>query len=79
MPTIRILGVSRGSFSPDYILARPYGLLPVYPVPASAIAGCAFVSTVAGGPGKRLPVPALVLLCVDYALALAGGPGLAIY
>ena len=81
MPAIRVLGVSRGSFSPDYILARPYGLLLVYLVPAAAIAGCAFVSTPAPKSGKRLPALVLVLLSIDYVLTLmlAGGPGLTVY
>jgi hypothetical protein len=33
MPIIRWLGLSRGSFSPDHILARPYALAAAYLIP----------------------------------------------
>src|SRR4051812_844377 len=37
MEAMKLLGSSRGSFSPDYILARPYALALVYLIPMAVI------------------------------------------
>jgi hypothetical protein len=37
MVAIQHLGLSRGSFSPDYILARPYALAIAYLIPLSIL------------------------------------------
>lgn len=38
MEAIKLLGLSSGSFSPDYIMARPYGLGLAYMVPICVVA-----------------------------------------
>jgi hypothetical protein len=37
MKAIKLLGFSRGSFSPDYMLARPYALAIAYMIPTLVI------------------------------------------
>lgn len=39
MPAISALGLSAGSFSPDYLMARPYGVLLAYLIAATILAG----------------------------------------
>jgi hypothetical protein len=38
MEAIKVLGLSKGSFSPDYIMARPYGLGLAYSIPMILVA-----------------------------------------
>ncbi|MCC7145917.1 MAG: hypothetical protein IT443_05685 [Phycisphaeraceae bacterium] len=83
MPAIRALGLSGGSFSPDYIAARPYGLLLVYLVPAAAVVGYALICKKAGWTRKEKVVcaAALGLLVIDYVwtMIFARGPGVTVY
>ena len=69
MPAIRRLGVSRGSFSPDYTLARPYALAIVYVVPF-APAAVVWFRTRPARRFRRLILVVLVLGVVDYAMTL---------
>ncbi|MEN8127957.1 MAG: hypothetical protein ABFR90_09165, partial [Planctomycetota bacterium] len=36
----KMMGISKGSFSPNYIVARPYALLIVYLLPLSVLVSC---------------------------------------
>jgi hypothetical protein len=81
MPLIRTLGLSRGSFSPDYSLARPYALAIAYLLPLAIV--FAFVR-LRGEAARRYRLWSLALLlaaAIDFCLTLllAGGPGLSIY
>jgi len=53
MPVIRMLGLSRGSFSPDYLLARPYRAWCIALLLAAAIDYCLTLA-LAGGPGLSI-------------------------
>lgn len=84
MPIVSAAGWSRGSFSPDYIMARPYALAIAYVM----LLGFVFVALGVGRRVMRSPgVPwrwvgiTLIAAAVDFAamLWLAGGPGLTIY
>jgi hypothetical protein len=82
MPLIGMLGLSKGSFSPDYIMARPYGLLLVYLVPAGIIIGYAIGSVEARRTKRGMLILAMVILCADYVCTMifgAGPPGITIY
>lgn len=78
MEAIRAGGWSAGSFSPDYILARPYALALVYLPPMAAFAS---VALGAGAGFRRLALVLIGVAVLDYVLTLwlAGGPGLTIY
>ena len=80
MPAIRRLGLSRGSISPDYGLARPYALAIVYAVPIALAAVVGFRTRPARR-FRRLILAMLVLAVVDYAMTLvfAEGRSLTIY
>ena len=80
IPAIRHLGLSRGSYSPDYTLARPYALAIVYTVPF-ALAALVWLRTRPAHRFRWLIVVMLVLAAVDYAMTLifAEGRSLTIY
>jgi hypothetical protein len=80
MPAIRAMGLSRGSFSPDFILARPYGLAIAYVL----ILGVVFVVLWISGQMSRSSRWVWITLgaaLIDFVFTLwfAGGPGLTIY
>ena len=81
MPTIRMLGLSRGSFSPDYLLAKPYALAAAYLIPLGILLLIVWMRTRLR---RRLLIWAVVLLIVAaidfcYTLKFAEAPGLTIY
>lgn len=75
------LGLSRGSFSPDWTLARPYALAVVYMVPLAVWLTMIARRTGMQPPHRYWAIAVVVLAIIDYAmtLLLAGGPGLSIY
>lgn len=81
MPALTALGWSRGSFSPDYIMLRPYALALAY------LIGLFFVYTILAlrtrlrPPYRRWALILLALAAVDYILTLyfANSRGLSIY
>jgi hypothetical protein len=81
MVVIRALGLSRGSFSPDYIMARPYALVIAYLIPLGIILGVVWVRTRMEKPYRWWVWVLLIMAGVDFGLTLyfAGGPGLTIY
>jgi hypothetical protein len=81
MPAIRRLGLSRGSFSPDYIMARPYALAITYLVPLIVVVAVVGLRTRMTRPFARLIAILLALAAVDYALTLllADAAGLTMY
>jgi hypothetical protein len=82
MPAIRALGWSRGSFSPDFLLARPYALGLAYGLFLSAILLAALWGRRGRFHAGRVGLLILLgLAAVDFAMLLyfGGGPGLSIY
>ncbi|MEX0886939.1 MAG: hypothetical protein WD009_10920, partial [Phycisphaeraceae bacterium] len=82
MPIIRVLGMSAGSFSPDYIAARPYGLLLAYLLPALAVVGALWVCRATARPTRRWLLVLLAVGVLDYCFVMlfaAGPPGLTIH
>ena len=81
MPAIKWLGYSRGSFSPDYILARPYALALAYFAPLVLLCGGLWWRTGLVPPYRRWFCVLLILAVLDFCLMLifAGGPGFTIY
>lgn len=75
------LGVSQGSFSPDWSLARPYALAFAYIVPLVWLLTAVGIRTRFRPPCRAWACVLLVVATIDFALtlALAGGPGLSIY
>jgi hypothetical protein len=81
MKWIEILGLSSGSFSPDYILARPYALALAYLVLVAVLGAFARVSRFRLAEQRRVVGAFFLMAIVDYfmTLGLAGGPGFSIY
>lgn len=80
VPLIRLVGLSAGSFSPDYLLARPYALALAY----GLVVGPASAPWRAGGRragGRRAAWVLAAVAGADFVatLSLAGGPGLTLY
>ena len=75
------LGLSRGSFSPDWTLARPYALAVVYLVPLAIWISMITHRTRLRRPHRNWAIAVVVVAIVDYVMTLnfAGGPGLSIY
>lgn len=80
------LGYSSGSFSPDFLLARPYGLLFPYAVLMACILAVLFYCRARaqnpGGKGNTILVVALLFFIIpDYfaTLKFADGPGFSMY
>lgn len=70
MQAIRWLGLSRGSFSPDYTLARPYGLAIAYLFPLAVLATVVWMRTRMAPPYRRLTIALLVVAAIDFAATL---------
>lgn len=86
MPWIVRLGYSAGSFSPDYLLARPYGLLFPYMLLLIVILLSLGVRLAMHREFQRDRTALLIVLCpflviVDYLMILqfANGPGFSMY
>ncbi|WP_010586633.1 hypothetical protein [Schlesneria paludicola] len=73
MPLIRALGMSAGSFSPDYLMARPYALLLSYLIPAVILAGLLATSHPPGRTIWRWYFIVVVLMTIDGMVMLAFG------
>jgi hypothetical protein len=70
MQAIRNLGLSRGSFSPDYILARPYGLAIAYLFPLTVFVAVVWMRTWMSKPYGRLTVMLLAVAAIDFVATL---------
>jgi hypothetical protein len=82
MPAIAALGLSRGSFSPDYVMARPYALALAYvPVVLGVVAIMLWTRRRPDRWPRRWGWIALAAAATDFAATLwfAGGPGLTVY
>ncbi len=79
MELIARLGLSSGSFSPDYIAARPYGLAMAYLIPLGILLPTIWLRTrtVSLGWTSVLLIVSVVDFC--FTLIFAGGPGLSVY
>lgn len=81
MVTIKKSGLSAGSFSPDYGMARPYALAIVYLIPLCLLLATVWVRTKLTRPYRRWMCATLVFALLDFwfTLRFAGGPGLSFY
>ncbi len=81
MAAIRRLGLSRGSFSPDYILARPYALAIAYLIPLGILLATLWVRKRLAPPYRHWTIALILVAIVDFCFTLtfAGGPGSSIY
>lgn len=82
MPALKFLGLSQGSFSPDYILARPYALAIVYLLPMIIIAVIGLRRSPSTPDRRRfLTIAFLIAATIDYLFTLffADGRHLTIY
>ncbi|MBA2706353.1 MAG: hypothetical protein H0U59_00930 [Gemmatimonadaceae bacterium] len=81
MRAINWLGLSSGSFSPDYGRARPYGLAIAYLVPLAIVSGVVWVRTRMQQPYRRWTCVLLGAAVVDYAMTMifADGPSVSMY
>ena len=74
-------GLSRGSFSPDYAMARPYALAIAYLIPLGVLLPVLWVRTRMAPPFGRWTCVLIIIALLDFFLTLvfAGGPGFTIY
>jgi hypothetical protein len=81
MRAIAALGLSRGSYSPDYAAAGPWALAIVYLAPLAVLLGLLWVRTRPAQPVRFWACLLLVAAAVDFCFTLrfASGPGLTIY
>lgn len=82
MEAIALCGYSRGSFSPDYIMARPYALAITYAIPMIVIGFVGLHRTrFAVERRSVMTLTFLIAACVDYVFTLifADGQLLTIY
>jgi hypothetical protein len=81
MEAITMLGWSQGSFSPDYIAARPYALAIAYLLPLGLLLAVIWARTRMAHPYGVWACVLLMVATLDFwcTLALAGGPGLSVY
>ena len=81
MPAIGALGLSRGSFSPDYGMARPYALALAYLVVLGVLFGTLRITGRMPRARFRWACVTLLVAAVDFAFTLwfADGPALTIY
>jgi hypothetical protein len=70
MPAIRRLGLSRGSFSPDYSMAGPYALAITYLLPLAALVAVVWLRTRIDRPFPRLTLLLLAVAALDCLLTL---------
>lgn len=82
MEAIKLIGVSKGAFSPDYIMARPYALAIAYLIPMLVVAGVSWPRFRSYHPKGLLVVIGFFMTAViDYMFTLlfAAGRVLTIY
>ena len=82
MAAVRKLGLSRGSFSPDFSMARPYALAIVYSVPVGILLAVIRVRRTRLAPkNRRWRWAVLIAAVIDFAFTLffASGHSLTIY
>jgi hypothetical protein len=81
MPAIGALGLSKGSFSPDFLLARPYALAIAYLIPIAGVLVVALVRTHMARPYRSWACLLVVVAVCDYFLTLAFSvqPALTVY
>jgi hypothetical protein len=82
MSGIKWAGLSSGSFSPDYIAARPYGLAIVYLAVVLTVISIGWYRSCFNSPqARRLLWVFLTVAFADYfwTLCWSGGPGFTIY
>lgn len=70
MPAIKAVGLSRGSFSPDFVLARPYALAIAYGIPVLGLVAVAMVRSKLTRSSRFWVIVLLALAVVDYTLTL---------
>lgn len=73
MKMISTLHLSRGSASPDFVMARPYALAIVYLVPLAILLGTLWGATRFARPYGRLTVALLAVVAVDFCFTLTFG------
>ena len=81
MPLISTLGFSSGSFSPDFLIARPYALALAYVLLLGPVLILLWISKCMTRPARWWAWVAMVVAAIDFGLTLwlAGGPGLSVY
>lgn len=81
MPALRAMGLSRGSFSPDYMLVRPYALAIAYLIPLGLVLAPLWIRTRLARSYRRWVWILLAAAMFDYCLTLlfASTRGLTIY
>lgn len=81
MPAIGVLGLSSGSFSPDYVMARPYALALAYLVPVVALLAVTWLRRRMARPYRFWSCLLLCVAALDYLLTLrlTHTPGLTLY
>jgi hypothetical protein len=81
MPMIKTLGLSRGSYSPDYGMAGPYALAATYLLLLGPILATACVHALRTGQRSIWPWVVVLAAAVDFSCLLffGRGPGLTIY
>jgi hypothetical protein len=81
MPAIEGLGLSSGSFSPDYSTARPYALALAYLIPVVALLAVTWLRTRMAKPYRFWSCLLLCVAALDYLLTLrlTHTPGLTLY
>lgn len=72
MPLIDALGLSSGSFSPDYMMARPYALLLTYAIAGLVVLGVLALSR-SSASHRRWAIVLALLAIVDYWLIMRFG------
>lgn len=65
MPAIKAFGYSKGSFSPDYLMARPYGLGLAYSIPLMLVALSLLIPACASRRHWRLALLFFAVLLAD--------------
>ena len=73
MRAIEALGYSRGSFSPDYIRARPYALAIAYLIPLGLVIVPTWLRTHLARPFRKLILRLLFVAAIDYGVTLFFG------
>jgi hypothetical protein len=75
------LGLSRGSFSPDWSAAGPYALALAYAIPIGILLAIVTWRTRMAAPYRYWAIALVILAVIDYLMmrAYASGPGLTIY
>lgn len=81
MPAISAMGLSRGSLSPDFGLARPYALALAYLLMLGVVFGLLRICKRMSPQARRWACVTLIVAAVDFGMTLwfAGGPGLSVY